>query len=285
MSYTLFNPSKIIFFNQKYTSMKNLFTRLGFLVAFVIYLFLLSNSSGAPAQTTGAPGEATCGRSSCHNVTENQGSATISLNFGEGATAYVPGETYTVKIAIEGAQNESKNGFQIVALDAQDANIGAWNITDANAMQMRSGGGREYITHDSGGNSQTSWEVNWVAPAEDGGNVTFYLAVNDANDNGGRTGDAIYITKTTIEPSNSTNIAEVIAQSVQIYPNPAFDYITVESPNYAIHTYRLFNINGQQVAVAPFKNTIPLFDLSVGMYFLQLEGTEGIAVKKVSIVR
>ena len=104
--------------------MKRLFTQFLFLSGLVVYLALLGNRSGAPTGRTGAPGETTCATSSCHNTTLNTGSATINLTLNEAQTAYQLGEMHRITIAIDSAQTVARNGFEIVALDAQDNNVG-----------------------------------------------------------------------------------------------------------------------------------------------------------------
>ncbi len=265
--------------------MKNTFTYLPFILGFIIYLFLLSNSSGGPAQTTGAPGEATCGRSGCHAVAENTGDASIAINFEEASLEYAPGETYAMTIALTNAMNASKNGFQLVALDSLNNNAGSWELVEESTTQIRGGSSladRSYLTHTTAGTGQTSWMVNWKAPEESIGSVAFYLSVNDSNANGGRTGDDIYITNLSINAasSTSTSVVDRLAKNITIYPNPAVDFINIQSDGIEILNTTVYDVTGKIVHVSSIPTSVNLNGLIKGIYFLKINTIEGLLVKK-----
>ena len=75
-----------------------------------------------------------------------------------------------------GGPSGTKGGFNL------DADLGSWSNPSANA-KLQNG----EVTH-SNSNSR-SWSVTWTAPANNSGNVTFSLAVNFVNGNGGTGGD------------------------------------------------------------------------------------------------
>lgn len=265
--------------------MKNTFTYFPFFLGFIAYLFLLSNSSGGPAQTTGAPGEATCGRSGCHAVAENIGNAAIAISFDEASLEYVPGETYTMSVGLTNAMNEAKNGFQLVALDSLNNNAGSWELIEAATTQIKEGNSladRSYLTHTNEGNKQSSWMVNWKAPEELIGSVSFYLSVNDSNANGGRTGDDIYITNLSINPASSTSISvfDKLSQEITVYPNPTRDFINIQSSGIAILNTLVYDAMGNVVATSFNPTSLNLNGLIKGIYFLKIETTEGYLVKK-----
>ena len=158
---------------------KSTFTILAF---GAIALFLLQgNSSGSPSGRTGAPGDQTCGTSSCHNADVNTGSATIEIIVDDSLEQYQPGVTHRIKMSISNGQNAAKNGFQVTALDGSDNFVGSFTLVDDNITRQRTANNRDYITHTTNGNTLTSWEVDWTAPETEVGDITFYLAVNDAN--------------------------------------------------------------------------------------------------------
>lgn len=266
--------------------MKNLVTHLLFLGGFITYLFLLGNSGGAIAGVTGAPEEETCARSGCHSGTVNSGSATVSLKFGEDATAYTFDETYAVSISIDGAQNANKNGFEIVALDEQNNNIGEW-ILAGDDLRSRTGSDREYVTQTSSGSSKSAWSIDWKAPSIDAGNVTFYLAYNDSNGNGGTSGDNVYTTTLSVGADGVSSTADLVSiENINAYPNPFTEILTVQlSLIEETHlTATLVNTLGQNVnqlfskKLAAGTNTLQLNiprDLSNGLYFLQISNKTG----------
>ena len=256
---------------------------------------LLGNRSGSPAGRTGAPGETTCGTSSCHDVTPNTGSATINLTINEDQMTYQLGATHTIAIAIDGAQVEGRNGFEIVALDAQDNNVGAWILAGSDKRE-RSSEGRNYITHTMDGSAQAAWEVDWIAPEMDAGAVTFYVAVNDANNNGNRMGDDIYTTSLAVEAEVVSAVEEISSLAgVTIYPNPVSEQLNLRlnltTDTHLTGTVR--NIAGQS-AMELFQGTILVGtslqtfsipqNLTSGHYFLELRSSTG-AVKSIPFIK
>jgi len=275
--------------------MKQLFTQFLLLFGLVTYLVLLGNRSGSPAGRTGAPGETTCGTSSCHNVTPNTGSATINLTINEDQMTYQLGATHTIAIAIDGAQVAGRNGFEIVALDAQDNNVGEW-ILAGNDKRERSSNGRNYITQTTDGSAQAAWEIDWAAPEMDAGPVTFYVAVNDANNNGSRMGDDIYTTSLAVEAEVVSAVEEISSLiGVTIYPNPVNEQLNLQL-NLATDTHLrgiVRNVVGQSV-IELFQGTISAGtslqtfsipqNLISGHYFLELRSSAG-AVKSVPFIK
>ena len=152
-----------------------------------------TSSGNPPASHTGAPGENNC--TSCHGGSPlNPGSATRTLVFNGNAslTSYVPGQTYT---AIYTASNPATAvfGFQMIAKNVNGANVGTFVVTNPNQTQVSSG----YLQQTSSGSQASpagtkSWSFSWTAPAAGTGTVSFYVATNVANGNGGTSGDEIY---------------------------------------------------------------------------------------------
>ncbi len=275
--------------------MKRLFSSFLFLFGLMVYLVLLGNRSGSPTGRTGAPGETTCGTSGCHNTTPNTGSATINLTLNEAQTAYQLGETHKIAIAIAGAQAAERNGFEIVALDAQDNTIGQWILT-GNDKQERSGSGRNYITQTTDGSAQTTWEIDWKAPEIDAGAITFYLAVVDANNNGGRTGDDVYTSSLSVEAEIASTLKNINSlERSKIYPNPVGQHLNLEldlsTPTYLTGTIRngigqsiIQLFQGDIVAGTIVKSIALPQNLTKGYYFLELRNSDG-GIKSIPFVK
>lgn len=264
--------------------MKNHLLSLSFILFFLGYLSLLSLSSGGPPQSTGAPSEASCGRTGCHEVAENQGDAMIDLTFNSGNNAYAPDEVYPVSVALSNLQDDSKNGFQIVALDSLDNNIGSWLLTDEMATQIRPGNSlpdRSYITHTSDGVGQTEWSFNWQAPDQAVGAITFYLSVNDANNNGGRTGDAIYLSNLTILEGMSTSTREIDFTPIELYPNPTTGQFFLEAGNSKVLQVELYNAMGQLLFTQNDLTQLDITDFPAGIYYVAVATPTGTAMKKI----
>ncbi len=249
---------------------------------------ILGNRGGALPGNTGAPGEDTCGRGGCHGVTPNQGNATVSINFnGEGGT-FTPGSTNTVEVTIENPMNASRNGFMIVALDDQNNNVGEWELTDATNTRERDGSGelegRKYVTQTRDGSSQMSWSMNWIAPADAApDSVVFYLAYNDANANGNASGDDVYTIARSIFNDAVSSVNQLDPNSIELYPNPATEWIRIQSDQYDFQQYAIFDLSGRKVTAGVFNPSIPVDRLDEGMYVLKLRAEEGELSTKVLI--
>ena len=275
--------------------MKIIFTRFLFFFGIIIYLALLGNRSGAPAGRTGAPGETTCGTTNCHNTNPNLGSATINFTLNENQTTYQVGETNSIAISIDNAQEAGRNGFEIVALDAANNNIGEWIISGGN-LRERTGGGRTYVTHTTDGSAQNAWEFEWVAPDEDAGPITFYLAVNDANNNGGRTGDDIYLDTLSVEAAIVSSVKEISSLTAStIYPNPVNRWLnlTIDLTETTELKGTIHNIFGQNLGQL-FQENIPAGNslksyglpqnLTQGQYYLAITNNNG-GVKTIPFIK
>lgn len=265
-------------------------TQLSVVALFFGSFLWLSNSTGALPENTNAPGELTCGRAPCHNIPNNVGSAQIGIDVDEGAGTYRAGDTLTVTVSIEGAQSP-RNGFQITALDAANQKIGTWVLTAPQQMQVINGIGlpRRYVTHRAAGNMQASWSMEWAAPEEDAGDITFYASVLDANNNGTNTGDALYTTTSTasFEPTNAIWQPDS-GLDVKIYPNPATEVIFVHSPKNLLRAIRLIDSQGRELRHWPASretNRLEASGLSAGIYFLLMETENGQVVRKIAIQR
>ena len=151
------------------------------------------NSGGAGAGKTGAPGEQNC--TSCHSGSALDGSNENVLQVLNGATpvtSYVPGQTYTIALAM--SSNPAKKGFQATVLDGSNAMAGTFT---AGTNTSINGSVKKYANHKSTSNTSTTvlWGWTWVAPSTDVGPVTFYVATNKANNNGNDNGDVIYLSQ------------------------------------------------------------------------------------------
>jgi hypothetical protein len=166
------------------------------------------SSSGAPASHTGAPGETTCATSGCHDDHAiNSGSANLTIEVAGGITNYIPGHTYPVKIKIADADVE-RFGFQITALSGNDNLMaGAFEIADNKRTQLVKNeyklSDRTYVTYTFNGTDAVStgvgeWTLNWTAPMDNVGIITFYAGVVSADDDMSDKGDYVYTTSVSI---------------------------------------------------------------------------------------
>jgi uncharacterized repeat protein (TIGR01451 family) len=161
-------------------------------------------SAGPPAGHTGAPGEFTCAE--CHTA-QVVGNGSFSINAPQ---SYVPGQTYQITVNhINSDPTRLRWGFELTAL--ADDQTKAGNLQSANNQTQildneGPAGSRQYIEHTALGTFQgqqggANWTFNWTAPATDVGNVTFYAAGNQANNDSNSTGDYIYTTFVAATPA------------------------------------------------------------------------------------
>jgi hypothetical protein len=156
-----------------------------------------ANFSGPPAGFTGAPGELIC--NDCH-TTPTQSSGSITLNV---PATYTPGQTYNITVTHMTTDPTKKRwGFELTALDGADQKAGTLAPLNSLTQVINNQGPfptRQYIEQNTIGSFQgqqfgATWTFSWTAPAQESGVVTFYVAGNQANDDGNSSGDNIYFT-------------------------------------------------------------------------------------------
>ncbi|MCB9447247.1 MAG: T9SS type A sorting domain-containing protein [Flavobacteriales bacterium] len=261
-------------------------------------------SNGAPASSTGAPGEHDCTTSGCHTTyAVNTGTGILSMQVGDGSGFYVPGETYSVQVELS-EKDVSRFGFEWVALRKSDqANAGTITVTDPNRNWVVPGfnsfDDRRYATYTYAGSvapqtGSNSWQFDWTAPATDEGDITLYLAGVAANNDGTDLGDQVYTTTLTLVPA-ATGISNQIGLSeFQVYPVPAKDMLHVSfvSDRRQRVTMDLLTLEGKSVMMqadrvvdaGSVRITIPL-NVAPGVYLLRMKDGGGeITLKKIMVV-
>ncbi|SDL33960.1 Por secretion system C-terminal sorting domain-containing protein [Catalinimonas alkaloidigena] len=213
----------------------------------------LTFSGGPPNGRTNAPGEPTC--TGCHQGFDlNSGSALFSVSLPNDCTSYMPDSTYLMTVTFANS-DASVHGFEWVALDADDANVGTITITDQDKTQSSTESDRTYVKHTLAGTADTTWTFEWTAPASGTGPVTFYAAGNEANGNGSNTGDRIYTTAFIAREAVASSSAEALAftSAVRVFPNPASEVLSTSFhlPTSAPVTLHVLSLTGQQVASFP----------------------------------
>lgn len=263
---------------------KNLLLLFSALLLAAVLISGTLNNTGSPGRKTGSQLDGqTC--TQCHT-----GSATqvnwISTNIPE--TGWTPGNTYDISInAFHGTA--PKIGFEITA-ENNSEKVGIFTITDPN--RMRFSVQEKAVTHKDAGNAATngenSWEMQWTAPNENKGDITFYAAINAANGNGNTSGDTIYTSSLLIsqDPSTTTNVATVEKTSLKVFPNPASNFIFIESAG-EIETATIFSASGQLIKSISVNHqqTIKLAvnDLHKGLYLVNVKTNQGDFVRKFQI--
>lgn len=153
------------------------------------------HSARPPLAMTGARGGPTC--NICHTGTNlNAGGGSLKVEI-IGAGNYTPGAKHTLRITLADPAAE-RWGFQLTAQLSGVANKGGTlNLVNPSETVKEEDSGLEYVSHRADGTrpgqrNQVTWDVEWVAPPQGAGNVTFFAAGNAANRNGNEFGDKIY---------------------------------------------------------------------------------------------
>lgn len=194
------------------------FKNRGRLATILIALPLLiwAHSSGPDPNSEGGPGgsSSACAQAGCHVGTNvNAGGGKVELQFPNGLT-YTPGQKQRIKVVITDP-TARVYGYQVSArLASNEIGGQAGTFSTVGVTQfIQCGNGRtrpaagtcptsapiEFIQHSSPSATNTI-EFDWTPPAEDLGNVRFYVAGNAANGNGQNTGDKIYSAAFTLTP-------------------------------------------------------------------------------------
>lgn len=252
-----------------------------FFSAFTILFFIVSGlrmegkPDGAPSGSTGSPGDgATCAQEDCHTGSATPMDGLIFSNIPE--SGYLSTETYTITVTVENPGGE-KFGFQASPQNLDGDKMG--QMIRTNETETKFVGFQKYITHTLAGNSGTdskTWTFDWT-PVSAEGDVTFYVAVNAANNDDEPTGDSIYTGSITVveDPANMpVSVEQYIINTMVLVNNPVEDILQLQLEAFtnAIEL-SVLNLNGKTVLEQTIANTntagIDVHALPPGYYILQ----------------
>ena len=269
--------------------------------------------SGAPAGFAGDLLDdgvvRTCSVEGCHSSYPlNSGTGGVSVDVPSGV---LPGQTVPVTVTVNNTTapapgSATRQGFQVVARDANGAFVGTTTITDATATRLAGDGASPYVTHRTAGTTRTSWTFNWTAP-DAPATVTFYAAGNAANggdvpDEPGNNaaGDYIYTTTRTVLVGTSAadggpDGAVALALGAP-HPNPVRAGVAVVRLTLAeADAVRVRIVDGRGRTVRRVVEgrrpagestvTIRTAGLAPGLYFVVAEAGAERAVQPISVLR
>ncbi len=246
----------------------------------VAFIFM-SNRRGRTSQTgqpsTTAPGESGqyCGSIGCHSTTTYETDIRLALTDADGNVVdqYNPDEDYTVNIEIGHVGTPAGYGFQIVSLRDSDES-GINNFFDLPALtQEATALNRQYIEQsDRLPNDNIS--LNWTAPTNGTGDVTFYVAGNAVNGNGSSGGDSGDTTRLTIKEEIMSSINGINNDyDIVVYPNPAQDQISIMS-DIPIDKAYVIDASGKLIKEIR-NNTAIISDINNGLYYVKTINDKG----------
>ena len=251
---------------------------------------------------TGAPGDEILGTGvlrtcqTCHNnggfavtpeftITDPSGAAV--------AGTYVPGTTYSVKMAVNATPAAAAYGFQAVALagaeDVDGPSINTWTAVSSNAQAAVAQNGRQYAEQ-ANASTANEFDMEWVAPVAGTGDVTFYYCGNAVNLMSGTNGDNAICGKITLNEDGSSSINAPDAKvALDIFPNPVGDvmHLRTTTEQSGIYSAVIFDQTGRAVLTRDMDiptgervNFLEVSNLSAGYYNFVLTDENGDAVSK-----
>ena len=278
-----------------------------FLLA-VAYIFMGHSAGRADSQNwgnTGAPGDQTLSNGnprtcvSCHGGANITVGLDISIQNMDGSALanneYVPGESYNMSVTVNPTAGATpvEYGFQMVALtDSNEEEVNTWANPSANvSIATASNTGRTYVEQ-TGPSADKTFTMQWTAPAEGSGDITFYSCGNGVNGNNSTSGDGAACTTLSLGERimNSTS-ASLLATpfNVALEPNPASEVLNVniDSPIQENFTLNVLNLNGQvlqsaewSIATAQNRTVLNVQGYAPGMYILQITNDKYNSISK-----
>lgn len=268
----------------------------------------VQKSAGPPSCHAGEPpNKSTC--FDCHNDgTLNAGSAEVMFDLGGADTNYIPGKVYTITVGIY-KPGMRRAGFQTIALREDDnkTSPGKITLTDATRTQIldknapHAGGclneERVWIEHTYAGNSSndtglSKWSYQWQAPELPVGNITFYLAALEANNDLSESGDEVYTVKKTITGIPVGLNQVMVENSFVVYPSPATNELYIKTDKYVPDELILQSSTSaytKQWSKDALKTQLGVLmistsDMKPGIYFLSIKGKFGTVTKKIVLL-
>ncbi len=251
----------------------NLLIVLAIPALFMVFTSEVMYPGGSPGGRTGSPGDGGANCTGCHSGTPINEEGWISSIIV--ATGYTPGEEYMIVVA--GLDPDAnKFGFEATAEDQAGNKVGTFSGDITGLTQLCNS--NSAVTHTALSNTPladtgTAWVFNWTAPMESVGDITFYAAINAANGNNTTSGDQIHLSQFTASPAVgiSDNMA---SEKIKFYPNPATDYIHVETNGYGENKHmEIINMHGQiakRIEISDTRQTIDISEFDSGIYFIRV---------------
>ena len=275
-------------------------------LCFLGFLFS-SNEFGRAAfanwGNTGAPGDQelpsgeprTC--ISCHNTGAIQVTLDIFLRDTLGneiVDEYIPGQTYEVEVVINNPSPPVPlgYGFQMIALDdATESEINTWTEDALNVkLSTASNTGRTYVEQ-AGASGAPNFLMQWTAPEQGTGSVTFYSCGNGVNGTGSSGGDGAACNTLTLQEGEISSNNELFAKSfnLKLSPNPTSHFLKLDVDSNKSAEYKIDLLSTQgEVVRSTFVDfhagansiSFDVANLPTGMYFVQLQNLRSSVVYK-----
>ena len=230
--------------------------------------------TGATLRDTGSPGGFTGSPMDGQNCTMCHTSFVAQTLPGLISTdipqeGYEPGQQY--QITVTGSHTGAATmGFELTA-ESGNNKVGNFTASSA-AVQLVNR--NNAVTHTSEGiattNGSRSWTINWTAPGNGTGDVTFYAAVNAGDGSDLPLGDQTYLSSLTVSERSVTAVRlHTLDNTSQFfYPNPATEYLYMnEAAGQGVVT--ITDLSGNLLIEQTDAARIDLSSLASGAYFVK----------------
>ena len=155
-----------------------------------------------------------------------------------------------------------------------------------NAPETKLVGAGKYITHTSNGttgnNGVKEWSFNWTAPTTGSGTVTFYGCFNNANNNGGTSGDSIIRSSLVVQEKLAASIGLTAFQKhgFNIFPMPTTNDLNISNNhNVYVNAIQVFDLSGKLMMSKEIESDenmkVDVSTLSNGTYIIHLSSEQG----------
>lgn len=247
---------------------------LGIMILIISGLQMEGKPDGAPSGNTGSPGDnSTCAHTDCHVGTAKPMDGLITTNIPE--TGYLSNQTYTISVTVNNLGGV-RFGFQASPQNLEGDGMGEMLLTDD--VQTKFVGFKKYITHTLAGNSGVdtkTWSFDWT-PTTSEGDVTFYVAVNAANNDDEATGDSIYIDAVTAieDPANiPLSVDQFVLLNSVLVNNPVLENLQLQTGAFTeAVTLAVYGLDGRKLLEKIIEGdataVVDVNDLTPGMYML-----------------
>ena len=260
---------------------------------FLALVMLQAHSDGRATRNrdnTGAPGGQAGGNGmsiscvNCHsNAAFEVGLDLELLDADENSvSAYLPNQTYTARVTINTLSGDTPlgYGFQMVSLvDTDDSDVNGWidaGHSDNVQLVLAPSTGRVYAEHD-GMSATNEFIAEWTAPAQNSGDISFYVAGIGTDGNGASSGDHAASTIRVTFPESTTTSTTLVKSEidVNIYPNPVAERLTISGDivNRTIEIYQNYNLV-ETVSSTQNKLQLSFSELNAGVYFVVIRDKE-----------
>jgi|GEM_PF-1374528 len=202
--------------NKFLMNMKKVITLISFSIVLMCSGVVFTRSGGADPGHSGAPGDATC--TSCHGGNVNNAPARPVIKLleaGTEVTSIEPNTDYSIEVsyATGGASANNRAGFQLVALNQSNQNVGTLIV--GTGTRLVNGNQRTYITHSTPRTgTNVSWTATWNSGNINPGDIITLYAASRSNAQVAGISNQAFTVNT---PTNS--LAKIESESLRFFPS------------------------------------------------------------------